>query len=105
MLVFTIFVGRSILHIGRRLIESARDVDTEVASFKRLSLAKVFNLLLPFHDMNVGRAVKGFSLHRSNSEGIGENFRCRTCVADKQGSVTNVKVVFRPRIVPVDSST
>jgi hypothetical protein len=43
-----IFVGKSMLHTGRRLLERTKENDVGVSSFKRLALAKTTNLLLPF---------------------------------------------------------
>ena len=55
--------------------------------------------------MIVRKTDVGFSLHHSQCEGMGENCRCKTCVAGRKGLVANVKFFIQPKDVPVGPST
>ena len=91
------FVGRSMLHTGRRLIEWAKECDAGVASFRRSALANSSELLLPFRGMTVRKAAEGFSLHRTDCEGSIASHRCSACSEGRRQSVKYVTKLFQPQ--------
>ena len=99
------FVGRSMLHTGRRLLDWARESDVGISSFKSSALAKSSDLLLPFWDMTVRKSAEGFSIHSSNCNGDSTSRRCGSCAADSRRSRKHISKLFHPEVAPIGAFT